>query len=93
VLNIKLFFFFAFLGLELRAYTLSHSTSPAFLCDGIFRDRVTQTILPRLALNLDPPDLCLLSSWDYRYESIGVQPNIKLFGLKQKIDSCASTFT
>jgi hypothetical protein len=24
--------------------------------------------LPRLALNLDPPDLCLLSSWDYRRE-------------------------
>jgi hypothetical protein len=22
--------------------------------------------LPRLPLNLDPPDLCLLSSWDYR---------------------------
>jgi hypothetical protein len=22
--------------------------------------------LPRLASNLDPPDLCLLSSWDYR---------------------------
>jgi hypothetical protein len=25
------FFFFAVLGLELRAYTLSHSTSPVFL--------------------------------------------------------------
>jgi hypothetical protein len=24
--------------------------------------------LPRLALNHDPPDLCLLSSWDYRCE-------------------------
>jgi hypothetical protein len=24
--------------------------------------------LPRLALNRDPPDLCLLSSWDYRRE-------------------------
>jgi hypothetical protein len=24
--------------------------------------------LPRLDLNLDPPDLCLLSSWDYRHE-------------------------
>jgi hypothetical protein len=24
--------------------------------------------LPRLALNDDPPDLCLLSSWDYRRE-------------------------
>jgi hypothetical protein len=26
--------------------------------------------LPRLALNLDPPDLCLLSSWDYRCEPL-----------------------
>jgi hypothetical protein len=24
--------------------------------------------LPGLALNSDPPDLCLLSSWDYRDE-------------------------
>jgi hypothetical protein len=24
--------------------------------------------LSRLALNRDPPDLCLLSSWDYRCE-------------------------
>jgi hypothetical protein len=24
--------------------------------------------LPRLALNLDPSDLCLLSSWDYSIE-------------------------
>jgi hypothetical protein len=26
--------------------------------------------LPGLALNLDPPDLCLLSSWDYRREPL-----------------------
>jgi hypothetical protein len=32
------------LGLELRAFTLSHSTSP--LCDGYFRDRVSRTICP-----------------------------------------------
>jgi hypothetical protein len=32
-------FCFAELGLELRAYTLSHSTSP--FCDGFFRDRVS----------------------------------------------------
>jgi hypothetical protein len=24
--------------------------------------------LPGLALNRDPPDVCLLSSWDYRHE-------------------------
>jgi hypothetical protein len=28
----------------------------------------SQNYLPRLALNWDPPDLCLLSSWDYRCE-------------------------
>jgi hypothetical protein len=39
------------LGFELRAYTLS------LFCDFFF--------LPRLASNHDPPDLCLLSSWDY----------------------------
>jgi hypothetical protein len=49
------------LRFELRAYTLSHSTSP-FLREGL------TNYLPRLALNLGPPDLCLLSSWDYRYE-------------------------
>jgi hypothetical protein len=47
-------------GLELRAYTLSHSTSP--FCVRYFRDRVLWTYLPRLALVLGPPDLCLLSS-------------------------------
>jgi hypothetical protein len=30
-------FFFVVLGLELRAYTLSHSTSPFFVM-GVFRD-------------------------------------------------------
>jgi hypothetical protein len=34
--------FFAVLGLELRAYTLCHSTSS--FCDGLFWDRVLQTI-------------------------------------------------
>jgi hypothetical protein len=32
------------LGLELRAFTLSHSASP--FCDGHFQDRVSQTICP-----------------------------------------------
>jgi hypothetical protein len=31
-------------GLELRAYSLSHSISPFFVCDGFFRDRVLITI-------------------------------------------------
>jgi hypothetical protein len=53
------------LEFELRAYTLSHSSSLIFVM-GIFQDRVLQTIYRELALNLDPPDLCLLNSWDYR---------------------------
>jgi hypothetical protein len=52
-----IFFFFPVFGLELRAYTLSHSTSP-FFCDGCLG---RANYLPRLALNFDPPDLCLLS--------------------------------
>jgi hypothetical protein len=43
-----------------REYTLSHSAGP--FCDGCFQDRVPQNYVPRLALNRDPPDLCLLSS-------------------------------
>jgi hypothetical protein len=35
-------FFFEVLDLELRAYTLSHSTSPFMM--GFFRDRVSRTI-------------------------------------------------
>jgi hypothetical protein len=39
------FFFFSVLGFELKAYTLSHSTSPFFVCVmGFFQDRVSQTI-------------------------------------------------
>jgi hypothetical protein len=38
-------FFFEVLGYELRAYTLTHSTSPIFVM-GFFQDRVLQTICP-----------------------------------------------
>jgi hypothetical protein len=67
-------FIFVVLGFELRDYTLSHSTSPLgwwsfFLGDGFFRDRVLWTICLGLTLNHDLPDICLLSSWDYRCES------------------------
>jgi hypothetical protein len=35
-------FLFVVLGFELRAYTMSHSTSP--FCDGFFKTRVSQTV-------------------------------------------------
>jgi hypothetical protein len=53
---------------ELRAYALSHSTSP-FLWR-VFWDRVSRNYFPSLASNFDPPFLCLLSSWDYRHEPL-----------------------
>jgi hypothetical protein len=42
--------------------------------------------MPRLASNLDPPDLCLMNSADYRCEPL-VPDNISQF-----IDSDASSF-
>jgi hypothetical protein len=41
----------------------------------LFCDRLTN-YLPRRALNHDPPDLCLLSSQDYRRELPRPAPNI-----------------
>jgi hypothetical protein len=41
------------------SYHLSLSTT---ICIGYFQNRVSQTICRGLALNHDPPDLCLLSS-------------------------------
>jgi hypothetical protein len=32
----KYIYIFVVLGFELRVYTLSHSTSPFFVCDGFF---------------------------------------------------------
>jgi hypothetical protein len=61
-------FFFVVLGLELRAFTLGHSTSPIFV-KGFSRDGLTN-YLARLDLNHDPPNLCLLSSQDYRREPL-----------------------
>jgi hypothetical protein len=49
-----------------------HSTTwgilPPLFCVRYFWNRVSQTICPWLALKWDPPELCLLSSWDHRYE-------------------------
>jgi hypothetical protein len=47
------------MGFELRAYTLSHSIGPFFV-KGFFD--IGSRKLPGLALNDDPPDLCLLKS-------------------------------
>jgi hypothetical protein len=58
--------FFVLLGLEVMDFTLSLSTSPIF-CDRFFRDSLMND-LPGLASNCNAPDLCLLSSWDYRCE-------------------------
>jgi hypothetical protein len=41
---------------------LNHSASPFFGWLGIFQDKSLTNYLPRLASNLDPPNLCLLSS-------------------------------
>jgi hypothetical protein len=54
------FIFFAVLGLELRVYTLSHSTSP-FLWWTFFKIRSPE-LFAGLALNCKPPDLFFLSS-------------------------------
>jgi hypothetical protein len=51
--------FFAVLGLELRAFTLSHSTSPIFVRDFFF-EVASHKLFARVSR--DPPDLCLLCS-------------------------------
>jgi hypothetical protein len=48
----EFYFILTVLGFELRAYTLSHSTSP--FCEGFFWDRFSQNYLPGLAWNRDP---------------------------------------
>jgi hypothetical protein len=52
---------FVVLELELRAYTLSHSTNQPFFVMGFFKLGLMD-YLPGLALNYDLPDLCFLSS-------------------------------
>jgi hypothetical protein len=56
----EFFFFFSFavLGLELRAYTLSHANSVL----GILEIGSQRINCLGLASNFNPPDLCLLSS-------------------------------
>jgi hypothetical protein len=40
-----------------------------------------ENYLPELASNRDPPDFCLLSSWDYRHEPLVPSPT----GIFQKL--------
>jgi hypothetical protein len=57
-------FFFCDIAFELRAYTLNHTKV-------FFWSRLgSQNYLLALALNRDPPDACLLSSWDDRCEAV-----------------------
>jgi hypothetical protein len=50
------------------------ATPPPLFCEGFFWDRVLWTICLELASNYNPPDLCLLSSWDYRREPPSTWP-------------------
>jgi hypothetical protein len=68
IIPLLLLLFLEVLGFELRASCLVGRsstigfTSPNLLGVGYFRDRVSRTICPGLALNLNPLELCLLSS-------------------------------
>jgi hypothetical protein len=54
-------------GLELRAHLVPLHQPFFFFVIGFFKTG-SLNYLPLLALNCDPSDLCLLSSWDYRRE-------------------------
>jgi hypothetical protein len=56
------FFFFAILGFELRAFTLSYSTSQSFFVKGVFKIGSHKLFAQGWLQTLDPSDLCLLSS-------------------------------
>jgi hypothetical protein len=59
-----LFLFFPILGVELRAFTLSHllcvCVCVCVCVMGIMRYGLVNYYMPGLASNCDPPDLCLL---------------------------------
>jgi hypothetical protein len=62
-LSALLYVFFVVVGLELRAFTWSHSTSPTF-CDRVSQDKVSGTICPGwlqtvILLSLPPEQLGL----------------------------------
>jgi hypothetical protein len=78
ILSLSLFFFFlVVLGFELKALRLlgRHSTTwailPVLFCVEYFQNRISWTVCPGWLQPpplRDPPDLCLLSSKDYRHE-------------------------
>jgi hypothetical protein len=51
------------------------------VCVRVFWNRVSQKYLPGLASNHNPPDLCLLSSQDYRHKPLAPSQNIFKFVL------------
>jgi hypothetical protein len=54
-------YYFCSTGIWTQGLHLPRAIPPALFSD-FFWDRVSQNYFPRLTLNLDPPDLCLLSS-------------------------------
>jgi hypothetical protein len=61
-------FLISIFGVALGRYSTAWATPAALFCVGYFPDKVLWTICLGLALKHDPPDLCLLSSLDYRRE-------------------------
>jgi hypothetical protein len=59
-------YFPSVLGFKLKAYTLSHSTSPFFCVLGFFKIG-SQELFVWAGFKPDPPHLCFLSS-NYRHE-------------------------
>jgi hypothetical protein len=69
-LSSSFFFFFFWQYWDLNPGAIPWATPPFLFCDGFFEDRFSWTIYLWLALNHDPPDLCFLSSQDYRCEPL-----------------------
>jgi hypothetical protein len=49
--------------------------------------------LPRLTSNHDPPDLCLLSDWDYRHEYQCLAPFVHSYPCSMGISTLAGNLT